>query len=77
MSGGKPPTKTFLEYRSSESSDFGEEFRDDPKDGTVWSELKQLALLIQHFVSIRMDSVLVNYLILRTSACLILRIYVF
>ena len=37
MSGGKPPTKTFLEYRSSESSDFGDEFKDEPKDGTVWS----------------------------------------
>lgn len=37
MSGGRPPTKTFLEYRSSESSDFGEVFRDEHKDGTVWS----------------------------------------
>ena len=38
MSGGNPPTKTFLEYRSSESaSDFGELFKDEPKDGTVWS----------------------------------------
>ena len=36
MSGGNPPTKTFLEYRSSESaSDFGELFKDEPKDGTV------------------------------------------
>lgn len=38
MSGGSPPTKTFLEYRStwSGSSDVGEQFNDHI-DGTIWS----------------------------------------
>ncbi len=41
MSGGRPPTNTFLEYLSMRSrSDLGDPFNEEFKDGTIWSAEK-------------------------------------